>query len=67
LRDLYGEAIPRAQYPEYYNEIVKDTIAINDILQKCRAKIYTALQEFRDDWQLLFPNARTFNGLGFLD
>ena len=37
-------------------------MAINDILRKCRAKLYVDLQEFKADWNLMFANARKFNG-----
>jgi hypothetical protein len=47
--------------PDYY-EIIEKPIAINDILRKCRAKLYSNLQEFNADWQLMFANARKFNG-----
>ena len=39
-----------------------DPIAINDILRKCRAKLYSNLQEYNDDWALMFANAKKFNG-----
>jgi Bromodomain len=47
--------------PDYY-EIIEKPIAINDILRKCRAKLYANLLEFNADWQLMFANARKFNG-----
>lgn len=53
---------PCAQtYPDYY-EVIERPIAINDILRKCRGHLYGDVQEFRDDWKLLFANARKFNG-----
>ena len=61
--EIFMEKPSPEQYPDYY-ELVEKPIAINDILRKCRAKMYTDLQEFRDDWQLMFTNARTFNGVG---
>ena len=48
-------------YPDYY-EIIERPIAINDIRRKCRGHLYADVQEFRDDWKLLFSNARKFNG-----
>jgi hypothetical protein len=53
---------PCAQtYPDYYI-VIERPIAINDILRKCRGHLYGDVQEFRDDWKLLFANARKFNG-----
>lgn len=61
LSDLFLEKPDPATFPDYY-EIIERPIAINDILRKCRAKLYSNLREFRDDWNLMFANARKFNG-----
>ena len=37
---------------------------MNDILRKCRAKLYTSMKDFREDWENLFKNALTYNGAG---
>lgn len=63
LSDIFLEKPSPEQFPDYY-EIIQKPIAINDILRKCRGKLYTDLQEFRDDWKLMFQNAKTFNGDG---
>jgi Bromodomain/Snf2-ATP coupling, chromatin remodelling complex len=49
------------QFPDYY-EIIQKPIAINDILRKLRGKLYANLQEYREDWKLMFANAKQFNG-----
>lgn len=61
--EIFLEKPSPEQFPDYY-ELIEKPIAINDILRKCRAKIYTNLEEFRNDWNLMFLNARTFNGDG---
>jgi len=61
LADVFLEKPDPATFPDYY-EIVDKPIAINDILRKCRAKLYANLQEFKSDWLLMFANARKFNG-----
>jgi ATP-dependent helicase STH1/SNF2 len=61
LSDVFLEKPPPQTFPDYY-EIIEKPIAINDILRKCRSKTYVVLQEFRDDWKLMFANARKFNG-----
>ena len=33
-------------------------------MKKCRSKLYEKVKEFRDDWNLMFDNAKTFNGEG---
>ena len=37
---------------------------MNDILRKCRAKLYSSVSEFRDDWNTMFKNCVTYNGEG---
>ncbi len=61
LSDIFLEKPSPEQFPDYY-EIIHKPIAINDILRKCRGKLYGAMREYRDDWKLMFANAKTFNG-----
>lgn len=61
LCEVFLEKPSPEQFPDYY-EMIEKPIAINDILRKCRAKLYSSLQEFRDDWKVMFANAKTFNG-----
>ena len=59
--DVFLDKPSPEQFPDYY-EIIQKPIAINDILRKLRNKLYPNLQEYRDDWKLMFANARQFNG-----
>lgn len=61
LSDIFLEKPNPATFPDYY-EIIEKPIAINDILRKCRAKLYSNIPAFREDWNLMFANARKFNG-----
>ena len=61
LCEIFMEKPDPATFPDYY-ELIEKPIAINDILRKVRAKIYVNLQEYKADWQLMFANARKFNG-----
>ena len=61
LCEIFLDKPSPEQFPDYY-EIVTKPIAINDILRKCRGKMYGTLQEFHDDWKLMFANASQFNG-----
>eukprot|EP00536_Pseudo-nitzschia_multiseries_P003669 jgi/Psemu1/323122/estExt_fgenesh1_pg.C_570037 len=61
LCEIFLEKPSPEQFPDYY-EIIAKPIAINDILRKCRGKLYANLQEFHDDWKLMFANAKQFNG-----
>lgn len=61
LSEIFLDKPDPATFPDYY-EIVDKPIAINDILRKCRAKLYVTIPEFKDDWTLMFDNAAKFNG-----
>lgn len=61
LSDVFIEKPDPATFPDYY-EIVERPIAINDILRKCRNKLYASIPEFKEDWKLMFANAKKFNG-----
>ena len=63
LSDIFIEKPSPEQFPDYY-EIIEKPIAINDILRKCRGKLYADVQEYRDDWKLMVANATQFNGDG---
>ena len=61
--DIFREKPCPQTYPDYYS-IIKHPIAINDIFQKCRAKTYMSVSEFIKDWDLMFANAKAYNGEG---
>jgi len=63
LSEIFIEKPDANTYPDYYQRIEKP-IAINDILRKCRGKLYGDIAEYRDDWKVLFKNAKDFNGEG---
>lgn len=63
LCEVFLEKPTPEQFPDYY-DLIKKPMAINDILRKCRGKLYADLQEFRDDWKIMFANAKKFNGEG---
>lgn len=63
ISEIFLEKPDPATFPDYY-EVIEKPIAINDILRKCRAKLYGNIAEFRADWKLMFSNAVKFNGEG---
>ena len=63
LSDIFLEKPCPQTYADYYR-IVDKPIGMNDILRKGRAKLYSSINDFRDDWNLLFKNASTYNGEG---
>ncbi len=63
LSDIFLEKPCPQTYPDYY-QLIDKPIGMNDILRKCRAKLYSSVKDFREDWKTLFQNARTYNGEG---
>jgi hypothetical protein len=61
--DIFREQPCPQTYPDYYS-IIKHPIAINDIMQKCKSKLYSSIDEFLKDWDLMFMNAKIYNGEG---
>lgn len=61
LCDIFLDKPSAEQFPDYY-EIIQKPIAINDILRKLRGKLYSNIREYRDDWKVMFANAKQFNG-----
>ncbi len=63
MSEIFLEKPCPTTYPDYY-QLIEKPIGMNDILRKCRAKLYTSIGSFMDDWNTLFKNAVTYNGEG---
>merc|ERR1719223_2094356 len=63
LAEVFLERPSPQMYPDYY-QIIKEPIGMNDILRKCRARLFTEVKQWFDDWRQLFKNARTYNPEG---
>ena len=63
MAEIFLEKPCPTTYPDYY-QLIDKPIGMNDILRKCRAKLYATIKEFSDDWHTLFNNAATYNGEG---
>jgi superfamily II DNA/RNA helicase len=63
LCEVFLERPSPEQYPDYY-EMIEKPLSINDILRKCRVKLYANMHEFREDWRIIIANAKQFNGEG---
>lgn len=61
--DIFREKPCPQTYPDYY-QIIENPISINDIMQKCRSKAYSSVDDFLKDWAVMFANAKTYNGDG---
>ena len=58
--DLFKELPNRHDYPDYYN-IISQPIAMSVIRKRANGTYYKNVQQYFDDWKLMFNNARTYN------
>lgn len=63
LSEIFLEKPCPQTYPDYY-QVIEKPIGMNDILRKCRAKLYASVNDYRADWDTMFKNALTYNGEG---
>jgi len=61
LSNVFREVPCTKRYPDYY-ELIDHPISINDIMRKCRVCNYTSVNDFINDWKLMFANAKEYNG-----
>lgn len=53
----------KKDYPFYY-QIITKPIAMDTIKKRIKTNYYKSVKQFREDWSLMFNNARTFNEEG---
>lgn len=53
----------KKDYPYYY-QIIAKPIAMDIIKKRIKSNYYKSVKQFREDWSLMFNNARTFNEEG---
>ena len=51
------------EYPDYYQHIAQP-IAMSHLRKRAQSGFYKDLQQYREDWRLMFRNARTYNQEG---
>ncbi|GJE94222.1 Chromatin structure-remodeling complex subunit snf21 [Phanerochaete sordida] len=61
--DLFKELPDKKYYPDYY-EVIKQPIALSAIRKRITSGYYKSVLDFRDDFRLMFNNARTYNQEG---
>ncbi|KAF8624854.1 hypothetical protein AX15_005734 [Amanita polypyramis BW_CC] len=61
--ELFRELPDRRDYPDYY-QLITHPIAISQLKKRANSGNYKTVQMFRDDWMLMFNNARTYNQEG---
>lgn len=63
LSDLFMTLVSKDDYPTYY-KMIKEPLSMEMILERIRSPYYRTIQQFRDDFRLMYDNARTFNEEG---
>ncbi|KAJ8520347.1 hypothetical protein ONZ45_g2821 [Pleurotus djamor] len=61
--ELFKDLPDRRDYPDYY-QLIRSPIAISQLRKKVNSGQYKTVQMFKDDFQLMFRNARTYNQEG---
>ncbi|KAF7437300.1 hypothetical protein PC9H_004139 [Pleurotus ostreatus] len=61
--ELFKDLPDKRDYPDYY-QLIHRPIAIAQLRKKINSGQYKTVQMFKDDWQLMFNNARTYNQEG---
>lgn len=61
--ELFRELPDRRDYPDYY-QLITQPIALSVLRKRANSNYYKTVQAFREDWRLMFNNARTYNQEG---
>jgi len=61
--ELFREVPDKRDYPDYYR-IISQPIALSTLRKRGNSNYYKNVNAFRDDWRLMFSNARTYNQEG---
>ncbi|KAJ6585481.1 Bromodomain-containing protein [Mycena capillaripes] len=61
--ELFRELPDRKEYSVYY-QLITQPIALSHLRERGEGLYYKDLQHYRNDWALMFNNARTFNEEG---
>jgi ATP-dependent helicase STH1/SNF2 len=61
--ELFREVPDRRDYPDYY-QLITQPIALSVVRKRASSNFYKSVLAFRDDFRLMFNNARTYNQEG---
>ncbi|KAG8786679.1 hypothetical protein FRC12_016384 [Ceratobasidium sp. 428] len=61
--ELFKELPDRRLYPDYY-ELIHKPIAMSHMRKRMSSGYYKTVSAYREDWRLMFNNARTYNTEG---
>ncbi|KAJ7151627.1 SNF2-family ATP dependent chromatin remodeling factor snf21 [Mycena filopes] len=64
--ELFRELPDRHDYPDYY-QLITQPIALSHLRKRGQATYYKDMQQYRNDWTLMFNNARTYNQEGSME
>lgn len=59
----FQRLVPKKLYPDYY-KIIARPVALDTVKKKLDENMYRHLREVRDDLNLIFRNAKTYNMKG---
>ncbi|KAK7064785.1 chromatin structure-remodeling complex subunit snf21 [Favolaschia claudopus] len=61
--ELFRELPDKHDYPDYY-QLITSPIALSHLRKRGSGAYYKDVQQYRNDWTLMFNNARTYNQEG---
>ncbi|OAD08780.1 hypothetical protein MUCCIDRAFT_136222, partial [Mucor lusitanicus CBS 277.49] len=61
--ELFMDLVDKRDYPDYYT-LIKNPISMNMIKQRMHSFYYEDIHEFKNDFAVMFENARIFNEEG---
>ncbi|KAJ3562092.1 hypothetical protein NP233_g9787 [Leucocoprinus birnbaumii] len=61
--ELFRELPDKRDYPDYY-QLISQPIALSHLRKRANSNYYKNVQTYKDDWTLMFNNARTYNQEG---
>ncbi|KAH7883996.1 SNF2 family N-terminal domain-containing protein [Phlebopus sp. FC_14] len=61
--ELFRELPDKRDYPDYY-QLIAQPIALSTLRKRANAGYYKSITQYKEDWKLMFDNARTYNTEG---
>ncbi|GLB36607.1 putative snf2-ATP coupling, chromatin remodelling complex [Lyophyllum shimeji] len=61
--ELFRELPDKRDYPDYYH-LITQPIALSHLRKRANSNYYKTVLAYKDDWKLMFNNARTYNQEG---
>ncbi|KAH7926188.1 hypothetical protein BV22DRAFT_1033109 [Leucogyrophana mollusca] len=61
--DMFRDPPHRRDYPDYY-QVITQPIALSTLKKRANSGYYKSITQYKEDWDLMFNNARTYNQEG---